>query len=182
MPKALKIITIVCASLLSLVAIFYLSIYLGVTYIVEGSERLASQYEGKTIEISDAESLNEYIGINDDLKSSILNCEAYFTPTAIILGVPKCYYCSGNLTVTEEYYDDLLKRYDDWTLTSKIPQTGDLGFMYDESELSKNADANFNNFIQTQKFFYSDKFYNEENRLVLLSSQERKIYFYTFHF
>ena len=176
MPKALKIITIVCASLLSLVAIFYLSIYLGVTYIVEGSERLASQYEGKTIEISDAESLNEYIGINDDLKSSILNCEAYFTPTAIILGVPKCYYCSGNLTVTEEYYDELLKKYDDWTLTSKIPQTDD--FRYEKQELSEKADAKFNNFIETQKFLYSDKYYNEEKRLVFLSPQENIMYFY----
>lgn len=83
MPKALKIIIIVCASLLSLVAIFYLSIYLVATYIVEESERLAPQYEGKTIEISDMETLGEYVSLDDDLKSSTVNCEVYLTPTDI---------------------------------------------------------------------------------------------------
>lgn len=100
MPKALKIIIIVCASLLSLVAIFYLSIYLVVTYIVEESERLAPQYEGKTIEISDMETLGQYISLDDDLKSSTVNCEVYLTPTDIFLGGVDDYYCSGNLTVT----------------------------------------------------------------------------------
>lgn len=176
MPKALKIIIIVCASLLSLVAIFYLSIYLVVTYIVEESERLAPQYEGKTIEISDMETLGQYISLDDDLKSSTVNCEVYLTPTDIFLGGVNDYYCSGNLTVTEEYYDELLKKYDDWTLTSKIPQTDD--FRYEKQELSEKADAKFNNFIETQKFLYSDKYYNEEKRLVLLSPQENKIYFY----
>ncbi len=173
MPKALKIIIIVCASLLSLVAIFYLSIYLVVTYITEESERLAPQYEGKTIEISDMETLGKYVSLDDDLKSSTVNCEVYLTPTDIFLGGVNYYYCSGNLTVTEEYYDELLKKYDDWTLTSKIPQTD-----YDESELSEKADAKFNNFIETQKFLYSDKYYNEEKRLVFLSPQENKMYFY----
>lgn len=96
MPKALKIIIIVCASLLSLVAIFYLSIYLVATYIVEESERLAPQYEGKTIEISDMETLGEYVSLDDDLKSSTVNCEVYLTPTDIFLGGVNDYYCSGN--------------------------------------------------------------------------------------
>lgn len=70
----------------------------------------------------------------------------------------------------------MLKKYDDWTLTSKIPQTDD--FRCEKQELREKADAKFNNFIETQKFLYSDKYYNEEKRLVLLSPQENKIYFY----
>lgn len=58
----------------------------------------------------------------------------------------------------------------------EIPQTDD--FRYEKQELSEKADAKFNNFIETQKFLYSDKYYNEEKRLALLSPQENKIYFY----
>ena len=79
------------------------------------------------------------ISLDDDLKSSTVNCEVYLTPTDIFLGGVNDYYCSENLTVTEEYYDELLKKYDDWTPTSKIPQTDD--FRYEKQELSEKADA-----------------------------------------
>lgn len=176
MNKTFKIILIVFLSLLSIALILLIAFYSLVYLVDKENDKLVKQYENKTIAISDVEKLDEFFVVDDDLKSSIKSCEAFFTPTAIVFTTVQSYYGSGELTVTKDYYDKLLKKYDDWKLVSGIQQFG--SERYSEESILTFADDNFLNFIQTKEYFYSKKLFNSKGQLILLSRESSKIYFF----
>lgn len=176
MNKTFKIILIVFLSLLSIALILLIAFYSLVYLVDKENDKLVKQYENKTITISDVEKLDEYFAIDDDLKSSIKSCNAFFTPKAIVFTAAQIYYVSGELTVTKDYYDKLLKEYDDWKLFSGIQQFGSA--KYSKESILTLADDNFLNFIQNEKYFYSEKLFNSKGWLILLSQENGKIYFF----
>ena len=176
MKKAFKITLFVFVSLASLVIIALIAFSILLSVAEKENDKLVEQYQGKNIMISDAESLDKYFFIDADLKSSIISCEANYTPTCIIFGYVPSYYGSGKLTVTEEYYNKLLKSYDDWILLSGFPQTNSPG--YYEEDILECADDKFKTFIQTEKYFYSDKMFHSKGRLILPSQEKGEIYFF----
>ena len=176
MKNFLKIILTVFLSLLSIVLILLIGLYSLVYLVDKENDKLVKQYENKTITISDVEKLDEYFAMDDDLKSSIKRCNAFFTPKAIVFTAAQSYYVSGELTVTKDYYDKLLKKYDDWKLVSGIQQFG--SERYSEESILTFADDNFLNFIQTKEYFYSKKLFNSKGQLILLSRESSKIYFF----
>lgn len=176
MNKNFKIILIVVLSLLSIALILLIAFYSLVYLVDKENDKLVKQYENKTITISDVEKLDEYFAIDDDLKSLIKSCNAFFTPKAIVFTAAQSYYVSGELTVTKDYYDKLLKEYDDWKLFSGIQQFGSA--KYSKESILTLADDNFLNFIQNEEYFYSEKLFNSKGWLILFSQENGKIYFF----
>lgn len=180
MKKATKIFLIIFLSLVSIMIIALIAFYALVFSIEKENDKLVEQYQGKTITISDIESFDKYFAVDSDLKESIKSCEAFFTPVSIIFTVIKDYYGSGELTVTEDYYDKMLKKYDDWKLVSGFPHTDSAG--YSEDDISQRADDNFLNFIQNEKYFYSEKQFHSYGWLILLSQEKGKMFFFDYKF
>ena len=85
MKKVLKAVLIILLSLTFLVAAFFVGIRVFVLIADKENDKLVEEYENKTIEISDIEKLDNFFTFDDELKTSIKSCKAYFTPTAIIL-------------------------------------------------------------------------------------------------
>lgn len=177
MKKATKIFLIIFLSLVSIMIIALIAFYALVFSIEKENDKLVEQYQGKTITISDIESFDKYFAVDSDLKESIKSCEAFFTPVSIIFTVVKDYYGSGELTVTEDYYDKMLKKYDDWKLVSGFPHTDSGGYF--EGNISERADDNFLDFIQNEKYFYSEKQFHSYGWLILLSQEKGKMFFFT---
>lgn len=177
MKKTSKILLIIFISLISIVIIVLIAFYALVFSIDKENDKLVEQYEGKTITISDIESFDKYFTVDSDLKESVKSCEAFFTPTTIAFTAVKDYYGSGELTVTDDYYNKMLKKYDDWKLVSGFPQTDSAG--YSEGDISQRADDNFLNFIRNEKYFYSEKQFESYGWLILLPQEQGKMYFFT---
>lgn len=142
----------------------------------EKNDKLVEEYENKTIEISEIEKLNNYFTFDDELKTSIKSCKAYFTPTAIVFTTIQCYYGSGKLTVTEDYYNKLLNEYDDLKLMSGFPSRNYLGYF--EEDITNRADNDFLTFIRNEEYYYSEKLSDSEGMLILLSQEKGEIYFF----
>ena len=148
MKKGLKIVLIICASLIFLIIAFFAGIRIMFLIGDKENDQLVEKYMNKTIVISDVEKLDNFLAIDDGLKSSIKSCEVFFTPTAFVLTTVQCYYGSGELTITEDYYDKLLKEYNDWKLVSGFPSTKYLGYF--ESDIMERADNNFLTLLETK--------------------------------
>ena len=84
MKKVLKAVLIIHLSLTFLVTAFFFGIRVFVLIADKENDKLVEEYENKTIEISDIEKLDNFFTFDDELKTSIKGCKAYFTPTAII--------------------------------------------------------------------------------------------------
>jgi hypothetical protein len=80
------------------------------------------------------------------------------------------------LTITEDYYDKLLKEYNDWKLVSGFPSTKYLGYF--ESDIMERADNNFLTFIRNEEYYYSEKLFDSKGMLILLSQEKGKMYFF----
>lgn len=164
--------------------IFGNSIFFGIRVFVliadKENDKLVEEYENKTIEISDIEKLDNYFTFDDELKTSIKSCKAYFTPTAIILTTVQCYYGSGKLTVTEDYYNKLLNKYDDLKLMSGFPSRNYLGYF--EENIADRADNDFLTFIRNEEYYYSENLSDSDGMLILLSQEKGEIYFFINNF
>lgn len=176
MKKGLKIVLIICASLIFLIIAFFAGIRIMFLIGDKENDQLVEKYMNKTIVISDVEKLDNFLAIDDGLKSSIKSCEIFFTPTAFVLTTVQCYYGSGELTITEDYYDKLLKEYNDWKLVSGFPSTKYLGYF--ESDIMERADNNFLTFIRNEEYYYSEKLFDSKGMLILLSQEKGKMYFF----
>ncbi len=176
MNKTFKIILIVLLSLVSIMLILLIAFYSLVYFADKENDKLVGQYENKTIAITDIEKLDNFFAFDDELKSSIRSCETFFTPTGFVFTTVQNYYGSGELTVTEDYYDKLLNKYDDLKLMSGIPSVDYLG--YSESDITERADNNFLTFIRNEKYYYSEKLFESEGMLIILSQEKGNIYFF----
>lgn len=176
MRKPFKIAAIVFISLALLVIAIQIGLYAFAQYVEKEDEKLVEQYENKTIEVLSADEMDRIFSIDDDFKSSIINCKSYYTATSIAYGTVLSGFASGHLTVTKEYYNKLLTEYDDWEVISTISQI-DAG-EYSEEEILEQADDNFKAFVQSEEFLFSQKMFNSEGRLYLLSQEKNEIYFF----
>lgn len=180
MKKVLKAVLIILLSLTFLVAAFFVGIRVFVLIADKENDKLVEEYENKTIEISDIEKLDNFFTFDDELKTSIKSCKAYFTPTAIIFTTVQCYYGSGKLTVTEDYYNKLLNKYDDLKLMSGFPSRNYLGYF--EENIADRADNDFLTFIRNEEYYYSENLSDSEGMLILLSQEKGEIYFFINNF
>ena len=176
MKKGLKPVLIILLSLTFLVAAFFVGIRVFVLIADKENNKLVKEYENRTIAISDTDELNKYFFFSDDLMQSTKSCKAYFTPTAIVFTTTKCYYGSGKLTVTEDYYNKLLNEYDDLKLMSGFPSRNYLG--YSEEDIADRADNDFSTFIKNEEYYYSEKLSDSKGMLILLSQEKGEIYFF----
>lgn len=176
MKKGLKALLIILLSLAFLAAAFFVGIRVFVLVAEKENDKLVEEYENKTIAISDVDELNKHFFFSDNLKQSTKSCKAYFTPTAINFTTIQCYYGSGKLTVTENYYNKLLNEYDDLKLMSGFPSRNYLG--YSEEDITDRADNDFLTFIRNEEYYYSKKISNSEGMLILLSREKGEIYFF----
>ena len=153
----------------------------GQLIIILDFERIVSDISPETgLKVSDIEKLDNFFSFDDELKTSIKSCEAYFTPTAIIFTTVKCYYGSGKLTVTEDYYNKLLNKYDDLKLMSGFPSRNYLGYF--EENIADRADNDFLTFIRNEEYYYSENLSDSEGMLILLSQEKGEIYFFINNF
>ena len=180
MKKILKAVLIILLSLTFLVTAFFVGIRVFVLIADKENNKLVEEYENKTIEISDIEKLDNFFTFDDELKTSIKSCKAYFTPTAIIFTTVQCYYGSGKLTVTEDYYNKLLNKYDDLKLMSGFPSRNYLGYF--EENIADRADNDFLTFIRNKEYYYSENLSDSEGMLILLSQEKGEIYFFINNF
>lgn len=176
MKKVLKAVLIILLSLAFLTGAFFVGIRVFALIAEKKNDKLVEEYENKTIEISEIEKLNNYFTFDDELKTSIKSCKAYFTPTAIVFTTIQCYYGSGKLTVTEDYYNKLLHEYDDLKLMSGFPSRNYLGYF--EEDITNRADNDFLTFIRNEEYYYSEKLSDSEGMLILLSQEKGEIYFF----
>ena len=114
--------------------------------------------------------MDKYFFIDSDLKSSIISCEANYTPTCIIFGYVPSFYGSEKLTVTEEYYDKLLKSYDDWILLSGFPQTNSSG--YSEEDILDMQMINLKRLFRPKNIFTLIKCFIQKASLFSLHSKK----------
>ena len=149
----------------------------GQLIIILDFERIVSDISPETgLKVSDIEKLDKFFTFDDELKTSIKSCKAYFTPTAIIFTTVQCYYGSGKLTVTEDYYNKLLNKYDDLKLMSGFPSRNYLGYF--EENIADRADNDFLTFIRNEEYYYSENLSDSEGMLILLSQEKGEIYFF----
>ncbi len=180
MKKGLKALLIILLSLIFLAASFYVGINVFALIAEKENDKLVKEYENKTISISDTDEMNKYFFFSDDIMQSTKSCKAYFTPTAIVFTTTQCYYGSGKLTVTEDYYNKLLNEYDDLKLMSGFSSRNYLGYF--EEDITDRADNDFLTFIRNEEYYYSEKLSDSEGMLILLSQEKGEIYFFKNNF
>ncbi len=168
------LIIIICIILSLVIFCFAVFPFLIMLWIEEFDED-AQKHVGKPIKIADVETFAEYETFFKE--SEIIEVEAYWTPDGItILGVTDD-HISGNLLVTEEYYNEIKNSYDDWQLTSGLRSYSPwFGF----EELLSDADSSFIEFTQSNEYYYSETYIKNNNYLVLLSKDENRLCFYNY--
>ena len=133
---------------------------------------------GKTIAITNIEEFEKYAEhINIFKSSEILEIDAFFTPTEFLIGVLQGYNLSGNMVVTQDYYNELKNSFDDWQLISK--EFPDTHYPFSVENIMSFADTEFVSFIKNNNYYFSQKLLEEKNKhwMVLLSENENRVYF-----
>lgn len=172
MKKFIKVLLIIVAVLVSLNVVFSIVIRVACSK----AEKEDQKIENKTILISDKKELNTYFNLEKEELDSIVDCKIYYTPTQVFWGIVMSFHESGNVTVTEKSYVNLLNKYDDWQELSKLPELEYAG--YQEGDIYQFCDDGFIKFIQNNKFLYSQKCFEDYGELLLLSEEEYKVYFF----
>lgn len=86
---------------------------------------------------------------------------------------------SGQLKLTEEYYNEILEKYDDWEERTGWPAEAD-AIGYRDNIRSFSCDS-FKNFVTSETYLMSET-YNQDITAVMLLSKDRSdlyMYFYT---
>ena len=170
-----KALIIIICIILSLV-IFWVAVFPFLIMLwIEEFDEVAQEHIGKPIVITDVETFAEYESFFKT--SEILEVEAYWTPDGItILGVTDD-HISGNLLVTEEYYNEIKNSYDDWQISSGLQSYAPwFGF----ERLLSDVDSSFIEFTQNNEYYYSESYIQSNGYLVLLSKVENRLYFYNY--
>lgn len=175
MKKALIIVTTIIIFIVIIVYVIFPKVMM---FSINKFNEEVSDIEGKTIEIYDVETFDEYVFIDNLFKKQeILEVEAYYTPDTILFGLGvQNYHVSGNLVITKEYYDELLNKYNDWQTISGFPDTSNLAIT--PEIILEDADKNFIDFIQNNEYYYSQECLEDNGWLILLSKEENRVYFY----
>ena len=170
-----KALIIICSIILALV-FFWFVIFPGLVMLwINNVDKKAQEYIGKPIEITDVEAFAEYESFFKT--EEIIEVEAYWTPDGItVLGVTDD-HISGNLLVTESYYNEIKNSFDDWQLSSGFHSFSPwFGF----DRLLSDADSSFIEFTQNNEYYYSESYIKSGGYLVLLSKDENRLYFYNY--
>lgn len=173
--KALVIIVCIIVSLIFLFCVVFPWWFVNS---VEKANEETDELIGKPIAITSVENFEKYAEYINIFKSSeILEIDAFFTPTEFLMGVLQGYNLSGNIVVTQEYYNEIKNSFDDWQLISKdFPDTH---YPFSVENIMSFADAKFISFIKNNDYYFSQKLLEEENEhwMVLLSENENRVYF-----
>lgn len=145
---------------------------------VEKADEATDELIGKPIAITNIEDFEKHAKYVNPFKTpDILEINGFFTPTEFLFGVLQGYNISGNMLVTEEYYNELKNSFDDWQLISK--EFPDTHYPFSVENIMSFADTEFVSFIKNNDYYFSQKLLEEENKhwMVLLSENENRVYF-----
>ncbi len=83
---------------------------------------------------------------------------------------------SGRIIVTDEYYKMIMKKYDDWETMKGWPQKAIK--RYYEEGISEYACDSFKEFVNTETYFFSEKYSLDEGMFAVVATDTPCIYFY----
>lgn len=103
------------------------------------------------------------------------SCDGYwYVHTHDVFGYEAAF--SGELKLTEEYYNEILEKYDDWEEKSDWPvEAGRVGYM--DNIRSFSCD-NFKNFVLNETYLMSETYNQEQTTILLLSKDSPTLYMY----
>lgn len=135
----------------------------------DASPKLSKEWHHVT-EISEVE------GYLKGIQAESIDCY-WYEHTSDFFGYEKAF--SGRLTITEDFYNEVLKKYDDWEEHTGWPAEAD-AIGYRDNIRSFSCD-NFKNFVNNETYLMSET-YNQDLTTVLLLSKDSPtlyMYFYT---
>lgn len=144
-----KVLIIIICVITSLVLFWNVILPWWFFYSVEKADEATDELIGKPIAITNIEDFEKYAEYINPFKSSeILEINAFFTPTEFLFGILQGYNISGNMLVTEEYYNELKNSFDDWQLISK--EFPDTHYPFSVENIMSFSDTEFVSFIKKQ--------------------------------
>ena len=103
------------------------------------------------------------------------SCDGYwYVHTQDFFGYEAAF--SGELKLTEEYYNEILERYDDWEEKTDWPVKAD-AIGYEDNIRSFSCDS-FKNFVLNETYLMSETYNWELTTILLLSKDSPTLYMY----
>ena len=128
--------------------------------------------EGKVFHITDVETMRE-LGFHMPIES--VDCY-YSIQKYSMFPDEGLTPISGRIIVTDEYYKMIMNKYDDWETMKGWPQKAIK--RYYEEGISEYACDSFKEFVNTETYFFSEKYSLDEGMFAVVATDTPCIYFY----
>lgn len=158
MKKLIKIFLLVCV----IIPLFIMILAISYPKIIEG----------KVFHITDVETMRE-LGFHMPIES--VDCY-YSIQKYSIFPDEGLAPISGRIIVTDEYYKMIMKKYDDWEMMEGWPQKAIK--RYYEEGIDVYAGDSFRDFVNTETYFFSEKYSLDEGMFAVVATDKPCICFY----